>query len=386
MPHMMSERPLRPLVWRSHTRSWAPVWAILAFGVACQAGSADVVERDITYVAKATDSSEPHIALPVAVSRVADGDLVLSIATSGRVRSEEEATLRFEVPGTVAAVHVSPGDRVKKGTVVATLDRRPFDIAVRRAEIEVSAAQLRYAQQMIDSAVTGSAPNDAQRLAGRLRSGMTSAELALEQAELDRARATIIAPFSGSVDRFHVAVGSRVGAGQALTTIVNTDRVVIEATVLEHDLLLIRPGGSASLRTVAAPGARIAGKVVAVLPLIDSVARAGRALIRPDDARGLRPGMYADLWLESSRLRNRRLVPSAALIERDGRSLVFRVSGGRAKWIYVNGGRTNGVQTEILRDSSTGLYPLKPGDTVIVAGHLTITHDAAVRVTERDPN
>jgi len=97
----------------------------------------------------------------------------------------------------------------------------------------------------------------------------------------------------------------------------------------------------------------------------------------------LRPGMYADVRLESTRLTDRIIIPAPAVLERDGRPLVFVVKEGRAQWVYINPGRSNGVETEVLPDSSTGQIPVAPGDTVLVEGHLTLTHDAPVRVVAK---
>lgn len=90
--------------------------------------------------------------------------------------------------------------------------------------------------------------------------------------------------------------------------------------------------------------------------------------------------MYADVELESKRLTDRRLVPARAVIERDGRPLVFLVKGGRAQWVYINPGRSNNVETEVLPDSVTGAIPVAIGDQAIIEGHLTLTHDAPVRL------
>jgi hypothetical protein len=62
---------------------------------------------------------------------------------------------------------------------------------------------------------------------------------------------------------------------------------------------------------------------------------------------------------------------------------VFVVRDGRAQWVYVFPGRTNGIETEILADSASGQFPVAPGDTVLVEGHLTLTHDAPVRLMAR---
>ena len=56
------------------------------------------------------------------------------------------------------------------------------------------------------------------------------------------------------------------------------------------------------------------------------------------------------------------------------------VKGGRAQWVYINPGRSNGRETEVLPDSSSNQIPVAVGDTVLIEGHLTLTHDAPVRV------
>ena len=86
------------------------------------------------------------------------------------------------------------------------------------------------------------------------------------------------------------------------------------------------------------------------------------------------------MQLEAARLVGRVLVPAGAVIERDGRTLVFRARAGRADWVYVPVGRSNGTETEILADSVSGRTLVAPGDTVLVGGHLTLTHDAPIRV------
>jgi HlyD family secretion protein len=180
-----------------------------------------------------------------------------------------------------------------------------------------------------------------------------------------------------------VAKGERVSGGQEVTKVVNLADLRIEASVLEHDLPLIKVGGQALVTTAADRARQAIGRVVAVLPLVDSTTRAGRAYVRVPGNLALRPGMYADVRLEANRLTGRRLVPARAVIERDGRPLVFVVKDGRAQWTYITPGRSNGTDTEVLPDSATGQIPVAPGDQVIVEGHLTLTHDAPVRITAR---
>lgn len=327
------------------------------------------------------DAPSADVRLPVVAEEARDGDLILRVNTNGRVRSRASSRVTVEVTGAVEAVLVQPGDRVRAGQPLVRLDPRPFDLAVREAQYELDLAQLRYHEEIVpESLATGRPPTPERRASALLKAGVEGARVRLERAKLDQERAVIVAPFAGRVEDVLVAAGERVTAGTPVTTVIDVRDVWVEASVLEHDLPLIKEGASAIVVTAGARDVEARGRVVAVLPAVDSVARAGRALVRVTDDAVLRPGMYADVQLEATRLPNRRLVPSRAIIERDGRSLVFVVKDGRAQWVYVTPGRSNGADTEILPDEATGIIPVEPGDQVIVDGHLTLTHDAPVRV------
>jgi membrane fusion protein (multidrug efflux system) len=322
------------------------------------------------------------VALPVVGALVRRGDLVLSVRATGAVRAERLVTLKAETQGTVSEVAVRPGDRVERGQVLARLDPRPFDIAVQEAEASLAESRMRFQEALIgDDPADTSATAVLRRQGARLRAGMGGAEARLDRARLDRERASTLAPFGGVVDRVGVVAGQRIGPGDEIARIVDLGSLTVEASVLEHDLPFVRPGGRAGVVPSASPDTRYAGTILAVLPVVDTTTRAGRVLVGVRTADGrLRPGMYADVDLEAARLVGRVLVPAGAVIERDGRTLVFRARAGRAEWVYVPVGRSNGTETEILPDSVSRRTPVAPGDTVLVGGHLTLTHDAPIRV------
>lgn len=355
-----------------------PALAWLAFAAAAGCDGAKAADDDEAATPERAASS---LALPVVGAPVRQGDLILSITTTGQVRSAAVAELKAEATGTVQAVLVRPGQRVRKGEPIVQLDPRPFDLAVREAEAAVEEAQVAYNDRIVpDSIVSGEPPSDARRRAALAGSGLQAAQVRLDRAEYERERAVIRAPFAGVIDQLEVAAGERLSAGSPIATVVDTENLIIEAAVLEHDLPLIQAGGDAFVTPAAAPDQPLTGRITAVLPLVDTTSRAGRALVEVRSNGVLRPGMYADVRLEAERLADRVVVPAPAIIERDGRPLVFVVEDGRAKWVYLTPGRSNGMETEVRPDSSTGEIPVQPGDTVLVEGHLTLTHDAPVRV------
>ena len=110
------------------------------------------------------ESQESNVSLPVAAEEVRDGDLVLSVSTTGQVRSDAEATLKAELAGTIADVLVKPGDRVVAAQPLVRLDPRPFDLAVKVAEAAVEEAKLRFLEEIVpESLASGNGPTPARR-------------------------------------------------------------------------------------------------------------------------------------------------------------------------------------------------------------------------------
>ena len=332
----------------------------------------------------AQEAAGANVALPVVGQSVRKGDLVLSVVTTGQVRSDGIALLKSETAGPIIAVLVRPGQQVTRGQALIQVDPRELDLSVDQQQAALEDAKLKLLDNIVgDSIVTGKPVTGERLRSAEIRAGLDRAKAELEKAKLQRERATIVAPFDGVMDEVKVSVGERLSQGQEIGRVVDLRNLRIEAAVLEHDMPYIKIGGLATITAAAVPDKPIQGRVAAILPLVDSATRAGHAVIRATGNGALRPGMYADVRLEATRLPNRILVPAAAVIERDGRPLVFVVKNGRAQWVYIFPGRTNGFDTEVLADSASGQIPVAVGDTVLIEGHLTLTHDAPVRLVAR---
>lgn len=354
---------------------------ILALALAaCGAGDGEAAADDST-AAAALEAGGSSLALPVVGEEVIRGDLVLSVSATGTIKSEARAVVTAETQGTVAEVMVRPGSRVAKDEPLIRLDTKPLELALARAEASLRTAQVRYRTEIEpDSVASGQPPSEARRAFARASSGLENAEVDLREAKLNLERAVVRAPFAGIVERVEVAVGERIASGAEVAEVVDITNLRAVGRVMEHDIPLLAAGGDAEVNVAAMPGAPIRGTISAILPVVDSAGRAGTAIVRMRGDGKLRPGMYVDMRLEANRLPNRIIVPARAIVEREGRPLVFKVTDGIAEWVYVNAGRTNGRQTEVLPDSVSGIVPLEPGDIVLVDGHLTLTHQAPVRL------
>jgi len=376
-----------------HRRAVSSLLLLCAFLAACGKDSevaASATDDVNTQTGSAAEDAAPRtaVALPVVAQEATKGDLVLRVNARGDIYGDVVVKLSSDVSGRVAEVLVKAGSRVSKGQPLVKLDPQSFDFAVREAQASLEEREQAFRESFVpESLVTGVGPTAEQRRALRVRSGVQRAEITLDKAKWERDRSVVLSPVNGFIDRFDLAVGEQLGAGTAFATVVDVGSLRIEARVLEHDMPLIRVGGEAVVTSPAVPGRSMRGRIDAVLPVIDSIKRVGRVIVRVPGESALRPGMYADVQLEAQRLPGRIMVPAKAVIERDGRPLVFVVREGRGQWTYIQPGRTNGVDTEVLPDSSTGVIPINAGDQIIVDGHLTLTHDAAVTISvlrERD--
>ena len=182
---------------------------------------------DSTAAADATPATA--LALPVAAVAVREGDLILTVSTTGQVASDEVSALKSEISATVEKVLVRPGDRVRRGQTLLQFDTRPLDINVKEAEAGLDRAMQTFRESYYpDSVVSGRVPTEEQRRTAMIRAGVPSAQVSLDRAKLEREKATVISPFDGLVDQVMVAVGMRVSTGELLTRVVNLGALRID--------------------------------------------------------------------------------------------------------------------------------------------------------------
>jgi HlyD family secretion protein len=312
----------------------------------------------------------PSVPLPVTGVVIRRGSFVLEVHATGRVEAVRRAELSSRVGERVRQVRVEPGRRVRGGDVLVELDSRPFELSLHEAEAVRGRAELAFESQVFSDPEVSETRR--QRIADRV--GLTEARQKVARAELDLEGTVLRAPFAGEVAAVSATVGERVQADRPLVTLVAVDPVRVPAQVLEADFGRLRVGAPVTVKLSSLAGASISGTIGALGPEIDPERGIGVAYIDLPNPEGrIRPGMFTEVTIAAELRAERLSVPREALLERDRRSLVFRVKQGRAEWSYVETGLENDHQIEILSG-------IADGDTVLVRGHLTLAHGAAVRV------
>jgi macrolide-specific efflux system membrane fusion protein len=131
---------------------------------------------------------------PGRIVRVSRGSVVSSVSASGSVASGKSRDLSFGASGTVDAIKVQVGDKVKKGQLLATLDDASAQDDLRSAQASLSAAE----------AGDTSTPSGYSSYV-QAKASYDSAKRALDGTELT-------APFSGTVVAVNGSVGEAPGA------------------------------------------------------------------------------------------------------------------------------------------------------------------------------
>jgi len=156
--------------------------------------------------------------------------MVLMPATSWAA----ERALSFAVSGVVAGVKVSVGASVTKGDVLAVLDLTPFQAKKRAADVAVKATKtmfdlaglrLTQMQELFDSLSTSAENVElAQTAHANAQMAYENARAAQALANWELARATLKAPFTGSVAATPGYPGQVVNlnAGTAAVVVINT--------------------------------------------------------------------------------------------------------------------------------------------------------------------
>lgn len=342
--------------------------------------------NDAATVESAAREFATDVAIPVEGAVVRRDTLVLSVTAAGQAAAWRRTAVTAQVAGRLLELPVREDDAVRDGQTLVRLDTAEYALAVARARSELRKAEAAFLElTLFDDQIPDPQLREERRRVARARSGLDQAEVALREAELNLARTHVRAPFAGRVADLRVVEGQHVRPGDELMTVVALNPIKVEVQVLEGEIGHLAPGRRATITFAAFPGESFEGRIETINPVVDPATRTARVTVLLPNRHGrIKPGMYARVSLEAQRFPDRILVPRAAILERDRRTMLFVYEGderqGRAKWRYVTTGLENDSLVEILPSQETDM--VAPGEIVLVDGHYTLVHDAMVRLVE----
>jgi RND family efflux transporter MFP subunit len=346
----------------------------------------------------------PPISVEVATAAMAD--LAGTFEAGGVVQARTTATLTARILAPVREVRVAPGDRVRAGQQLITLDARDLaayaegaragalaseqSVTAAAAEQQAAEAALVLARsthnriaslharrsataQELDDA-TGALRAAEARAAGAAaraeaaQSGVEGARAAREAASTTASFAIITAPFDGIVTEKMVEPGNMASPGTPLLRLEDTRGFRLDVRVDESRVGQVSVGVPVPvLIDTGAGGAptTISGTVAEIGRAVDADARAFLVKITLPESAGLRSGMFGRAQF-SGQTRRALTVPADALVHRGQVTSVFVVDDNTARLRLVN---VSG--TEVLAG-------LAEGEVVIVAPPPAVTDGSRV--------
>lgn len=258
-----------------------------------------------------------------------------------------------------------PGDTVRAGRIVAAL-RAPLGgdgaaVAAAVTERVRSREALRLAELELTRAraLVAAEAAPAKRVEAA-EAALAEARVAHEAAEAlagDGAPALLLrAPIDGVVTAAPGGAGEWVAAGAAVLTILDASTVWVRGRVPEAELDHLPPAPAASLELADGPLELDPGALVALSPAVDPASRTAPVIYAVDNADGrLRVGRSVGLRLETRRTVEAVVVPSRALVDEQGRTVVFvHTDGEKFEKRFVEVGGDDGSRCVILSGLTAG--------------------------------
>ena len=315
---------------------------------------------------------------------------------TGYVVPQRKAAVASKAQGRLEWLGVLEGSRVKKDEIIARIESRDVEasaaqaraqvqvaeanLALQQAELRDADVNLRRSKELLAPAAISQQQydsdlaryNKARASISNSEASITSAKANARAAEVAVEQTVVRAPFDGVVLIKHANVGDNItpfsaaaDTKGAIVTIADMSTLEVEADVAESNIAKITVEQPCEVLLDALPNLRQEGRVSRIVPTVDRSKATVLVKIRfvDRDPRVL-PDMSAKIAFLSKPVapaenKPQTAIQPSAVVERDGKPVVFLVQDGRAKQAPVTRGAKIG---ELL-----AVQGVKPGDVVVLA-------------------
>ena len=296
------------------------------------------------------------------------------LVSNGKVVAGVQADLRFETAGVVASIYAKNGDHVRKGQKLAELDKFRLTNKTAQAKDALDKAKLDLQDVLMGQGYpaddNSKVPADIMQLA-RVKSGYDQCLSQYELARYEEEHATLTAPFDGVVANLFSKPYNAANTSDVFCTIVGTEGMEADFTVLESELPLIKNGDKVIVTPYSDAASKQEGRITQINPLVDDKGMVKVKAVVNSKGK-LFSGMNVRVNVHRS-LGEQLVIPKSAVVLRSGKQVVFTLKDGKAQWNYVQTGLEN-AESYSVADG------LKEGDTVIVTGNVNLAHEAPVTI------
>jgi RND family efflux transporter MFP subunit len=303
--------------------------------------------------------------------------------TSGTVKAKVISDISSRIMGSVTAINVRQGDRVRKGDPLLTIDDRDLKQRAKAAEQEYrealksleSAKQnkslldttyIRYKNLFDEKAISEQEIDEIENKKNltkleyeRAKAAVEKADAYLREAEINLGFTKITAPISGIVTQKNIEVGNMAAPGMPLIILEDDSSFRLDAYVDEMLSEKLRAGMPVKVK-IDALDMEIVGEIYEIVPSIDPMSRTFLIKIDLKDE-NLKTGLYGRVMIPIGK-KEVLLVPNNSIVEKGQLVGVYVVDDrGSVSYRLVKLGGDFDGKSEVLSG-------LKSGERIIVDG------------------
>ncbi|MBQ7881480.1 MAG: efflux RND transporter periplasmic adaptor subunit [Treponema sp.] len=189
------------------------------------------------------------------------------------------------------------------------------------------------------------------------------------------------APIAGRVTSLPFTIGSTVSQSSPLAKVARTEELEIRISIAERFISRIENGQKATVTFDAYPGVVFGAKVFEVSPVLDTSTRTMSVKLRldPPDSR-IKVGMYGRVKLVTESIKNAIVIPSNAIISREGESYVYVIATEKTETSPATV-KLQSVKVGLSVDNKVEITEgLSVGDVIIVKGQTLLNDGSRVNV------
>ena len=250
---------------------------------------------------------------------------VSNLRYSGTIEASQTIPLTFQTSGIIEKIYVEAGDAVKKGQLLATVNKSDLQNIY-----DASLAKYRQAKDAYDRLKTvheqGSLPEIKWV---EMVTNLEQAKSSLELTKNNLDKCNLRAPDNGVIGHRNIEPGqSAIGSSLAPIELVKIETVMVKVSVPENEISKFKKGLKASFSVSALNDKQFEGEVTNISPVADAISRTYPIKITVKNANlELKPGMVCDVALDLKCEKEIVVIPyNAVTTGKDGKPFVFVVS------------------------------------------------------------
>lgn len=310
----------------------------------------------ITLLSVLLASCGPKVEIKVIKMGTGLVESTVTTTNSGTVEAKQQAELAFGTPGRISRIHVSLGDKVNTGAIIAELENSDLKAIYDETQKDYSRAEEFFKSGLVS------------------RANLDSAKRAREVAKTNLNKTMIVAPFAGMITALNIKIGEFYQSSAGITSpekridvqIIDLKSRLIKGEVDEMDLQKIQIGQTARVKIPALKNQMINARLTKVVPFVSTVKdqdRTSQIELEILDNSALIPvGASADVEIIVEKKENARILPTSTLTGVGKDRGVFIVEDGKLVKKTVKIGTGNYDRVEILeglKDQDLVAQPLE---------------------------